>query len=136
MNYHREAYITKRYSVPALHTLSSEELSAEENLRVFGPCSRLHGHEYLVEITVSGPVDCQSGMLISRDELDEIVHHNLVRPLSGSNLSDRFSHTTGEALAQEFFDLLNPFFGDPVHLSRVRVQETAKNSFFVDAPAS
>jgi len=123
--------LTKRYQLPALHQLKSESYSEEMNLRIFGPCSRLHGHDYAIEVTVSGDVDPKTGILISRDELDQIVKSHLLEPFTGKNLSDHFSHTTGEALVLEFYGLLRKQFSPPAFLSRLTVNETAKNSFTV-----
>jgi len=123
--------LTKRYQLPALHQLKSESFSDEMNLRVFGSCSRLHGHDYEIEVTVSGEVDTRTGLLISRDELDRIVLSHIIRPFSGSDLSHHFSHTTGEALTIEFHKLLSAKFSPPVFLSYLTVNETAKNSFTV-----
>jgi 6-pyruvoyltetrahydropterin/6-carboxytetrahydropterin synthase len=121
--------LTKSYSLPALHTLAGEGFSKEENLRVFGPCSRLHGHDYRIEATVSGPVDPASGLVINRDALDNVVKKHLLEPFDGTNLSDHFRHTTGEALAVEFFGILKGCLPADVELVRIRLHETAKNSF-------
>jgi 6-pyruvoyltetrahydropterin/6-carboxytetrahydropterin synthase len=123
--------LTRRYSLPALHTLAGVGFSDEENRRVFGGCSRLHGHDYQVEVTVTGPVDPLSGLLIGRDRLDELVLDRLIDPLRGTNLSDRFKHTTGEALAVEFHRILSSQLPPPLRLRSVQVHETAKNSFRV-----
>ena len=123
--------LSKRYQLPALHQLKSEGFSEEMNLRTFGPCSRLHGHDYEIEVTVSGEVNPGTGILISRDELDRIVKTHIIEPFIGTNLSNHFSHTTGEALALEFHGLLSKQFAPPTFLSGLTVNETAKNSFTV-----
>ncbi len=128
--------LTRRYSLSALHTLSGEGFSEEENRRVFGDCGRLHGHDYGIEVTVAGPVDPRSGLLIDRDRLDDLVLARLIQPLRGANLSDHFEHTTGEALAVEFHRLLSPHLPPPVRLWSIRVHETAKNSFRVGCECS
>jgi 6-pyruvoyltetrahydropterin/6-carboxytetrahydropterin synthase len=121
--------LTKSYHLPALHQLTNDSFSDEENMKVFGPCSRLHGHDYVIEITVSGTVDEYSGVLFARDELDRIVDDKILGPFKGKNLSHYFTHTTGEALAVEFHRILEPQFTSPTYLSRLTVNETAKNSF-------
>lgn len=124
--------LSKRYQLPALHQLQSEHYSEEMNLRTFGPCSRLHGHNYELEVTISGEVDPHSGLLINRDELDRIVKSRCIDPFIGQNLSDHFPLTTGEALVIEFFALLAPHLPPGLSLSRLTINETAKNSFTVD----
>jgi 6-pyruvoyltetrahydropterin/6-carboxytetrahydropterin synthase len=121
--------LTRSYPLPALHTLTGEGFSEEENMQVFGPCSRLHGHDYRIVVTISGQVAPDSGLLINRDTLDGIVEKYLLEPFSGTNLSDHFQHTTGEALAAEFFGILEGRLPADVVLVRIRLHETAKNSF-------
>ncbi|UCF35650.1 MAG: 6-carboxytetrahydropterin synthase [Acidobacteriota bacterium] len=125
---HRTA-ISRTYCLPALHTLSGAGFSDRQNLRVFGPCSRLHGHDYRIEVSVSGPLDPHSGLLVNRDVLDQIVDDCLIQPYRGTNLSDHFRHTTGEALAASFFELLKRALPSSLTLEKVCVHETAKNSF-------
>lgn len=125
----RRILLTKSYPLPALHTLTGEGFSAEENLKIFGPCSRLHGHDYRIEVTVSGPIDRRSGLVLNRDHLDSIVKDRLLKPFAGTNLSDHFQHTTGEALAAKFFEILNVSMPKGIVLMGIRLHETAKNSF-------
>ena len=124
-------FLTRSYVLPALHTLGSGDLSSEENLRIFGPCSRLHGHDYRIEVTVTGPVKGDSGLLVQRELSDEIVESRLIEKFRLTNLSAFFSNTAGEALASEFFSILRTHFPDPLRLSSVLVRETPKNSFLV-----
>ena len=125
--------VTRRYSLPALHSLGNPEWSPRENLECFGACSRPHGHEYQIEVTVGGEPDPDSGLLMSREDIDEIVSRALLEPLQGQDLSRHFHQTTGEALALEFFRRLQPEFPAAVRLHRVTVHETAKN-FFTHQP--
>ena len=58
-------YLTRRYGFSASHRLNSNALSAEENRATYGKCNNPfgHGHNYFIEVTVSGPVDPQTGMI-------------------------------------------------------------------------
>lgn len=124
--------LSRRYSLPALHILQGEGFSEAENQSVFGACSQIHGHDYRIEVTLTGPVDAVSGLLFQRDLLDKTVRSLILDPMTGSCLNDFFAHTTGEALAVEFYDMLEGAFEPPVKLSSVKVHETAKNSFVVE----
>ena len=132
----RRVTVTRRYHLPALHILSGPSLSPDDNFRVFGPCSRLHGHDYQIEVTLAGPVDPDSGLVVGRDELDLLVRRNLLEPYRGTNLSSYFTHTTGEALALEFFRILESTLPPTLHLEKLTLRETAKNSFVVHRPGS
>lgn len=126
-----QAVVTRKYSLSALHSLANPALSDAENYRIFGPCFRLHGHEYLIEVTVAGPISAESGLVISREVFDRIVEEHLIEPLANRYLNDRFPITTGESLALEFFAILSPHFSRPLRLQEVMVQETPKNLFSV-----
>ncbi|HLV01187.1 MAG TPA: 6-carboxytetrahydropterin synthase [Acidobacteriota bacterium] len=125
--------LTRVYRLPALHSLGSPDLSEEENRTIFGSCSRLHGHDYRIEVTMAGVPDPRSGLAIHRDRLDEIIQRELLEPLQGHNLNNFFQQTTGEALAVAFFDRLEPHLSQIGTLVRIRVRETPKNLFEVVA---
>lgn len=121
--------LSRRYPLSALHSLANPSLSDEENERIYGACFRLHGHDYQVEVSVSGPLDPNSGMILPRDEFDRIVRNRLIEPLTATHLNDHFDSTTGESLCMEFFSRLQDAFPHPVRLARLALQETAKNRF-------
>ena len=71
-----KAHLTRRYMFSASHRLHSDEMSEEENRATYGKCNNPygHGHNYMVEVTVSGPVDDQTGMVCNLVDLDGFVH--------------------------------------------------------------
>ncbi len=66
--------LTRRYELPAAHVLASTALSDEENRRIFGKCANPggHGHNYLVDVTVTGPLDETTGEVVPLGLLDEV----------------------------------------------------------------
>jgi 6-pyruvoyltetrahydropterin/6-carboxytetrahydropterin synthase len=129
--------VTRRYEFPAAHVLSSPELSEEENRRIFGKCAnpKGHGHDYRLEITVTGPVDEQCGQIIAPTLLDELYQQIV---------ADRYSHRmlnelecfasrvpTAENIAQLVFEDLAPAVArsSSARLARVRLVESSNNSF-------
>jgi 6-pyruvoyltetrahydropterin/6-carboxytetrahydropterin synthase len=78
--------LNRRYSFAASHRLHSPELSEEENRRVYGKCNNPfgHGHNYVVEVGVSGPVDGETGMIANLSDLDGFVQREVL---------DEFDHT-------------------------------------------
>ena len=81
-------YLTRRMDFSAAHRLWVEGLSAEENRRIFGDCSRLHGHNYTLEVTVAGEPDPKTGMVIHLSELDRIVKDRVMRRLDHRNIDE------------------------------------------------
>ncbi len=73
--------ITKEFKFDSAHRLYDNNLSEEENIKIFGKCSNLHGHTYHLFITVSG--EEKNGMMINFTDLKNIVNKNVI---------DKFDH--------------------------------------------
>ena len=129
-----KAYLTKRYGFPASHRLHSEALSEVENQRVYGKCSNPHGHghNYALEVTISGPVDGRTGMVCNLADLDDCVRREVLEVFDHANLNvlPMFSGVvpTTENLCMEIYGRLRKGF-TPATVERVKLEETAKNSF-------
>jgi 6-pyruvoyltetrahydropterin/6-carboxytetrahydropterin synthase len=124
----------RRYRFAASHRLHTDQLSEEENARVFGKCANPygHGHNYLLEISVSGDVDPATGMIANLADLDSFVEREVIEVFDCRSLNEdvaAFQKTvpTTENLCLEIFERLKSF--PKAKLERVRVQETTNNSF-------
>ena len=128
------AYFGRRYTLSAAHRLHADGLSPEENRAAYGKCNNPHGHghNYIVEVLVGGPVDSETGMVINLVALDEVVR---------TRVTDRFDHTnlnldplfakcvpTTENLCKSVYGLLNDAI-PAGRLEYVRVEETENNFF-------
>jgi len=128
-----KAHLTRRYMFSASHRLHSDEMSAEENRVIYGKCNNPygHGHNYTVEITVSGPVDDQTGMVCNLVDLDGFVRtHILDRYDHNLNLLAEFIKEvpTTENLCIAIYENVKRGFRK-AHLEKVRIEETVMNSF-------
>ena len=129
-----KAYLTRRYLFSASHRLHSDELSPEQNQATYGKCNNPygHGHNYALEVTVSGKVAPETGMICNLAELDEVVRRDVVERFDHENLNERpeflDSVPTTENLGQVIFEILRQKFA-AAHLERVRIEETMMNSF-------
>jgi 6-pyruvoyltetrahydropterin/6-carboxytetrahydropterin synthase len=124
----------RRYRFAASHRLHSSRFSEEENCRVYGKCSNPfgHGHNYVIEVGLSGEVDPATGMIANLADLDSFVEHLIIEPFDHRYLNEEvteFRETvpTTENLCIEIFRRLKTF--PKAKLERVRIQETANNSF-------
>jgi 6-pyruvoyltetrahydropterin/6-carboxytetrahydropterin synthase len=124
--------LTRVYHFSAAHRLENPAWSAERNVELYGPCTRPHGHNYYVEVTVTGDPDPVTGMAIDLGTVDATVADRLLRHVDHHTLETAAALagviTTGEGLARAFWDVLAPALPSGV-LRRVRVVETAKNRF-------
>ncbi len=129
-----KAYLTRRYLFSASHRLHSADMSPEENLATYGKCNNPHGHghNYTLEVTVSGKVDQSTGMVCNLVDLDECVRKEVLDRYDVQNLNNlqEFAVTvpTTENLCIEVYEILQRTF-PYAHLERVRLEETMMNSF-------
>ena len=129
-----KAHLTRRYRFSASHRLHSPEMSAEENRDTYGKCNNPHGHghNYTLEVTVSGPVDQSTGMVCNLVDLDGVVEREVLSRYHLSNLNTlrEFAQLvpTTENLSVEIFEILQRGF-HLAHLETVRLEETMMNSF-------
>jgi 6-pyruvoyltetrahydropterin/6-carboxytetrahydropterin synthase len=124
----------RRYRFAASHRLHSPQLSEEENRRVFGKCNNPHGHghNYVLEVRVSGPIDAATGMIANLSDLDAFVEREVLEPLDHKSLNEdvpafREVVPTTEALCVEIHRRLKAF--PYAKLERIRIEETSNNSF-------
>lgn len=132
-------HLTRRVRFEAAHRLWSNELGETQNEATYGKCARAggHGHNYEVEVTVAGPVDPTTGLVVVRDELDRVLEERLLARVDHRNLDDVIGPgtvSTGENLARIFFDWIEPHVPRPARLARLRVFETPRNIFDAHAP--
>jgi len=127
---------TQVYEFAASHRLHSPHLSEEENRELFGKCNypNGHGHNYILEVTVAGPLDGRTGRVIRPEVLDEIVNREVI---------DRYDHRHFNYDIPEFRDLIpstevvtkmiwERLVGEippPARLASVLIRETARNIF-------
>ena len=129
-----KAHLTRRYMFSASHRLHSEQMSAEQNREVYGKCNNPygHGHNYMVEVTVSGQVDGKTGMVCNLVDLDGFVRGEVIERYDHQNLNlmQEFAESvpTTENLCIAIYEILHRGFRH-AHLERVRIEETMMNSF-------
>jgi len=134
MNSALKLELGRRYRFSASHRLHTEHLSEEENNRIFGKCNNPygHGHNYVVEVSVSGDVDPATGMIANLADLDAFVQHQVLDEFDHKSLNEdvpafRDIVPTTENVCIEIFRRLKSF--PKAKLERIRVEETGKNSF-------
>jgi len=129
-----KAHLTRRYKFSASHRLHSPKFSAERNQEIYGKCNSPygHGHNYKVEVTVSGQPDPATGMVCNLADLDGFVERVLMPRFEFSNLNelDAFRNVvpTTENLSRELFHLFRNQF-QLATVEKVRIEETMLNSF-------
>jgi 6-pyruvoyltetrahydropterin/6-carboxytetrahydropterin synthase len=129
-----KAHLTRRYMFSASHRLHADELSGEQNRLIYGKCNNPHGHghNYSLEVTVSGQVSPETGMVCNLVDLDGAVRHTILDRFDHQNLNtlDDFRAVvpTTETLTEIIFNILKQSIHS-AHLEKVRIEETLNNSF-------
>lgn len=128
-----KAYLGRRYHFVASHRLHTDAYDAARNRDVYGKCNNPygHGHNYTIEVVMSGPVDAKTGMVCDMAELDAFAGKNVLAVFDHMNLNTLkvFEHQvpTAENLCIEVYNIFKGF--SDARLERVRVEETNNNSF-------
>ncbi|CAB4061077.1 queD [Lepeophtheirus salmonis] len=121
----------------ASHRLHSNALSPHQNLQIFGKCNNPngHGHNYVMEVTVSGPPDPITGMTMNLSDLKDLISHHVLEVLDHKNIDKDvpyFSLTnktsTSENMAIFIWESLFPHLNEGfARLYEVKLWETEKN---------
>lgn len=129
--------VTRRYRFAAAHVLRSEDFSEEENRRIYGKCANRngHGHDYGLEITVSGPLDPQTGTIVPIEQLDVLVRERILDRLGHRFLNEdpwfEDSVPTAENIVLAVRRALSEALDgcSSAHVQKVRLHETRRNAF-------
>lgn len=134
-------HFSRRYRFSASHRLHLAGRTDAENQLLYGKCNNRfgHGHNYVVEVTVSGPVDPETGFVVDLGKLDALAQREIVDRFDGVHLNTDPAFAAGAVPSTEnlVFDLerrlqegvraLDP--AGHVRLRSLRVEETGNNSF-------
>ena len=93
--------ITKKYHFCASHKYGNADWSEEKNLEVFDKDYNTHGHNYVLEVSVTGPIDQGSGWLVDLKKLGQIVKNNVVNILDHSQIEEDIAWFKGKQPSSE-----------------------------------
>lgn len=133
--------LTRRYRFSASHRLHSASLSEPENARVYGKCNNPfgHGHDYVLEVSVRGPLDDETGRIVDLETLDGLVRSQILDEFEHKNLNTdvpAFASAvpTTENVVTEIRRRLagewaRAFPQGAPSLDKIRIEETRRNIF-------
>lgn len=121
-------FITKRFTFSASHRLYNEKWDSEKNKKIFGKNINLHGHNYIVEVTLSGKLNEETGMIMNIDNLKEIVE-KIIFDFDHKNLNElpyfENIQPTIENIARVLYDLIKNKIPENVKLYKIKVYESS-----------
>ncbi|MBL50843.1 MAG: 6-pyruvoyl tetrahydrobiopterin synthase [Candidatus Marinimicrobia bacterium] len=93
--------ITKKYHFCASHKYGNSDWSDEKNLEVFGKDYNNHGHNYVLEVSVTGPINQDSGWLVDLKAMGQIVKKRVVNVLDHSQIEEDIPWFQGKQPSSE-----------------------------------
>jgi 6-pyruvoyltetrahydropterin/6-carboxytetrahydropterin synthase len=128
-------YLTRRERFSSAHRMFRQDLSDDENMKVYGKCSNpmWHGHNYVLKVTVKGEPDPEVGYFMNATRLKEIINERVIAKLDHKNMNVETDFMAGkvattENLAIAIWDELRvPLEAEGAQLHCIRVEETENN---------
>ncbi|MDG5768030.1 6-carboxytetrahydropterin synthase [Balneolales bacterium ANBcel1] len=130
-------FVTRKEHFTAAHRLHNPEKSDSWNRETFGPCNHpnWHGHNYVIEVTVAGKPDPETGYVIDLGKLKERIQERIIIKCDHKNLNLDVDFLQGvipsaENLAQAFFMELHGDVRELCYegsLYSVKLYETERN---------
>ena len=84
-----EVTVTRRMHFNAAHRVHNPELSDEENERLFGRCNNpnWHGHNYILDVSVTGPIEARTGYVMDLAALKRVVQDAVIEKVDHRNFN-------------------------------------------------
>ena len=126
-------HFNRRYRFSASHRLHVDALAPDHNRSLFGKCNNPHGHghNYVAQVTVAGPVDAATGMVTNLADLDAFAQREFLDRFDHSNLNTlecfRDVVPSTENVCLELWRIFTTY--PHAQLKRIRVEETGNNAF-------
>ena len=127
-------YITRRERFCSAHSLINNNLSEDDNQKLFGKCYNLHGHNYQLFVTVTGSISAISGFIIDIKDLKQIINTKIIKKLDHQNINEvdfmQDQITTTENLCVSIWEeIAEPIRQLGGELYKIEIRETENNYF-------
>lgn len=119
--------------INCVHRHHDSNLSVKENADLYGQCSKVHGHEYTIEVGLEAELD-NFGHVLLKDKFDSVIEDNIIKPYNKIFLNDKVGNASGEIITENIYNHLNKILSvcyDDRFRLYLTVRETRKNSFLI-----
>ncbi|MDP6878297.1 MAG: 6-carboxytetrahydropterin synthase [Candidatus Marinimicrobia bacterium] len=122
------SFLSKVFYFNAAHQYGHEDWSDEKNWDVFGPDSKIHGHNYTLEVMVTGSINEETGFIVDLGHLKNIVKTHVIDILDHSQFDVEVAwfknrQPSSENLVKFIWEQIEPKLkGTSLH--RIRLRET------------
>ncbi len=127
-------YITRKMEFSASHRLYNPNFSDEKNQTIYGKCNNLngHGHNYLLEVTLRGSIEPDTGMVMDLKSLKTLLEDVIIDQVDHKHLNHdvdflRGVIPTAENIVASFWNLLQPHLPANCELYEMKLWESENN---------
>ncbi|OTF76644.1 hypothetical protein BLA29_008158 [Euroglyphus maynei] len=130
-------YLTRIEKFSTAHRLLNEKFDDEKNIKTFGKCMNIHGHNYTLEVTIKGPINEQTGMVMNIIDLKQIIMENVLNLLDHKYIDNDVEYfrtdenksiiSTSENICLFIWQQIVKHLPEPVQLHCIKLHETDKN---------
>ncbi|SOE22724.1 6-pyruvoyltetrahydropterin/6-carboxytetrahydropterin synthase [Spirosomataceae bacterium TFI 002] len=129
--------ITRRENFNAAHRLYNPEWDDAKNFEVFGPCSRVHGHNWELFVTVRGEVDATTGFVVDLKKLRDLVREKIIDKVDHTFLNEDVDFLKGQLPSTENFaisiwKILFPAISEKFGVQLYKIKLTETPNHFVE----
>ena len=122
-------FITKQFKFCAAHKYWNDSWDKDQNYKVFGDDIKVHGHNYVLDITITGPVNQDSGFIFDIQELKDIVNKNVINVLDHSQIQEDIpwfldKQPSTENLVVFIWEQIASSIKVPAILHKIKLRET------------
>ena len=122
-------YLTKQFKFCAAHKYWNKKWSKDKNYQVFGDDVRVHGHNYILDITITGTVDEDSGFIYDIQKLKSLVDDKVIKVLDHSQIQEDINWFKGKQPSTEnlvlfIWESIASHVDKPAKLYKIKLRET------------
>jgi len=121
------------------HKLLNSSWSDEKNQEIFGKCynPNFHGHNYDLEVKVTGEIDPETGFVIDMKVLSKLIRENVIKKFDHKNLNEdteefKNLNPTAENIVVVIYNILRSIIDNKLDL-KIKLYETERN--YAEYPA-
>ena len=122
-------YLTKQYKFCAAHKYWNDKWDNDKNYKVFGDDIKVHGHNYVLDVTITGEIDPDSGFIVDIQDIKTIVSENVIKVLDHSQIEKDIEWFKGKQPSTEnlvifIWEQIFSKIKKPAKLYKIKLRET------------
>ena len=122
-------FITKQFKFCAAHKYWNNKWDKDKNYQVFGDDIKVHGHNYLLDVTITGEINPESGFIVDIQDIKSIVFENVINILDHSQIEKDIKWFKGKQPSTEnlvvfIWEQIFSKIKKPAKLYKIKLRET------------